>query len=83
MDKLPFGGFTISYYDNSVDDYIYLNPTGTVDTEDMPIFNFIQSDAEFKGGEFTIYWNDINIGQAVMNADISVDQVRGSLSSLA
>lgn len=79
--KLSFGGFTISYYDNSVDDYIYLNPTGTVDAEDMPIFNFIQSDAEFKGGEFTIYWNDINIGQAVMNADISVDQVRGSLSS--
>lgn len=79
--KLPFGGFTISYYDNSVDDYIYLNPTGTTDDEDMPIFNFIQSDAEFSGGEFTIYWNDINIGPAVMNADVSVDQVRGSLSS--
>lgn len=79
--KLPFGGFTISYYENSVDNYIYLNPTGTVDAEDMPIFNFLQNDAEFKGGEFTIYWNDINIGQAVMNADISVDQVRGSLVS--
>ncbi len=79
--KLPFGGFTISYYENSVDNYIYLNPTGTMDAEDMPIFNFLQNDAEFKGGEFTIYWNDINIGQAVMNADISVDQVRGSLVS--
>jgi len=79
--KLPFGGFTISYYENSVDNYIYLNPTGTVDAEDMPIFNFLKNDAEFKGGEFTIYWNDINIGHAVMNADISVDQVRGSLVS--
>ena len=78
--KLPFGGFSISYYDNSVEDYIYLAPTGT-DAGNMPSFNFIQSDADFKGGEFTIYWRDINLGPALMNADISVDQVRGNLAS--
>lgn len=77
---MPFGGFNISYYENTVDDYIFLTPTGADDSEGFGIFNYTQGDAEFTGAEMTIYWSDIQLWNTEVNADLTFDNVRGSLA---
>ena len=45
-----FEFFTNGFY-NSLNDYIYLNPTGDVE-DGSPVFNYIQENAKLYGGEF-------------------------------
>lgn len=55
--------------------YLFLSPTGEV-VEDLPVFEYLQDDASFRGIEVTATWTPGNSGWSF---GLTADAVRGSL----
>ncbi|WP_394750179.1 TonB-dependent receptor [Spongiimicrobium salis] len=45
---------TINPFYNTINDYIFITPTGETGEDDLPIFAYLQEDAKLYGGEFAI-----------------------------
>ena len=48
--------FTLNPYYNSIDNYIYLSPTGGI-LDESPVFEYLQKDATLYGGEFGVHYH--------------------------
>lgn len=74
--------YEIAVYLNRYDGYIYLSPTGRVagGDEPLPLFQFAQRDATFRGFEASIE-APITIGGGTLTFGAMADYVRGRLSN--
>lgn len=68
----------LSLFDNRFDGYIYQNPTGAT-FDDLRVFEFQQSDAEFRGAEFHADIELIHRDPAHLALELSGDYVRAEL----
>jgi iron complex outermembrane receptor protein len=70
-------GFATNY-----DDFIYLADTGEVDDEDgLPIFAYLQRDAEFTGVEAEVFTPVASLGAGEVDVRVFADYVRGKLDT--
>jgi len=64
------------------DDFIYLADTGDVDDEDgLPIFAYMQRDAEFSGVEAEFFTPVAAVGSGEIDVRVYADYVRGKLDT--
>jgi iron complex outermembrane recepter protein len=69
----------INLFNNAFDGYIYEEPTGEEEDE-LPVFQFVQRDARFRGIELATHTHLLSRGQSHLELDISADYVRATLS---
>jgi iron complex outermembrane receptor protein len=69
--------FGFDLFANSLKDYIYLNPTGE-EIDEMPVYNYIQDDANIFGGEF-YYKRQSSLDW--LSYETSVELLRGEKSN--
>jgi iron complex outermembrane recepter protein len=69
----------INLFNNTFDGYIYEEPTGEEEDE-LPVFQFVQRDARFRGVELATHTHLLSRGQSHLELDISADYVRATLS---
>ncbi|SEL94886.1 iron complex outermembrane recepter protein [Colwellia chukchiensis] len=72
--------FTINGFYNKYDDFIYERATGEIEDE-LPIFQFEQKDASFKGIEIDSDWLLFENGLDKISVQGQVDYVRATLSN--
>ncbi len=70
--------FNVSAYYQSFDDYIFLSPTGGEEDE-LPVFQFLQEDADFFGFEAALQMPLIEQDSFGLKADLRASYVDGSL----
>lgn len=68
----------LNLFNNSFDGYIYESPTGGVEDE-MPVFQFVQRDARFRGAEIATHTHLFSRRDAHVELDLSADYVRATL----
>jgi iron complex outermembrane receptor protein len=69
-------GFVTNY-----DDFIFLQDTGVIDPiDDLPIFAFVQRDADFVGVEAEVFTPIATVGPGEIDIRLFADFVRGELS---
>ena len=74
--------FGASVYYQSFDDFIYLSDTGLEDPdEELPIFQFLQEDAEFVGFEADVVFPLIDNGDFSLTTDLRASYVSAELDS--
>ncbi|HEX7708126.1 MAG TPA: TonB-dependent receptor [Thermoanaerobaculia bacterium] len=69
----------LNLFNNSFDGYIYESPTGEEEDE-LPIFEFVQRDARFRGVEIGTHTHLLSRGSSHLELDVSADYVRATLS---
>ncbi len=74
----PFD-FGFSIFAQSFDDYIFLSPTGE-EEDDLPVFEFLQSDADFFGIEADLAFPFYQTDDVTLSADVRVSYVSANLS---
>ena len=71
-DKISFG---VDVFSNTLDNYIYIKPTGT-SVGDMPLYNYVQEDASLFGMEVTVSgktnvdWLSFNTSLEYLKGDV-------------
>jgi iron complex outermembrane receptor protein len=74
--------WAITAFVTDYDDFIYLSDTGVVDPiEGLPIFNFVQQDAEFFGLEAELFTPVAQVGSGELDLRLFVDFVDAELDS--
>ncbi len=68
----------LNIYRVDFDDFIYLSPTGAED-DGLPVFQAVQADAAFTGGELTALYDVGIVGGVGWTLDGSLDVVRAEL----
>lgn len=71
--------FGASVYYQSFDDFIYLSPTG-MEEDDLPVFVYLQNDAQFFGFEADLNLPLIDNGDWSLDADLRASYVDATLS---
>ncbi|RPI16969.1 MAG: TonB-dependent receptor [Lysobacterales bacterium] len=69
----------VSAFWSDFDDYVYAAPTGQ-ELDDLPVFVYVQEDAEFYGFEAELEFPLIETGDGGLHARVGGDWVRGKLS---
>jgi iron complex outermembrane receptor protein len=80
--ELERASWSVTTFHTQFDDFIYLADTGDVDSEDdLPIFAFVQGDAEFSGVEAELFVPLIAEGGNEVDLRLFADYVRGELDN--
>ncbi|MBI1186859.1 MAG: TonB-dependent receptor [Alphaproteobacteria bacterium] len=76
------GGFRAeaSIYQAAFEDYIALVPTGD-ELDELPVFQFVQADATFEGGEVEIAADLFEAGGITVSGDVAYDWVAGAFDA--
>jgi len=69
----------LNLFNNQFDGYIYEAPTGDVE-DDLPVFEFIQRDARFRGFELMTHTHLLSRGQSHLEFDLGADYVRATVA---
>lgn len=69
----------LNLFNNAFDGYIYEAPTGAED-EGLPVFQFVQRDARFRGVEILTHTHLFSRGQSHVELDLGADYVRATLA---
>ena len=69
----------LNLFNNAFDGYIYETPTGETE-DDLPVYEFAQRDARFRGAEVATHTHLFSRGEAHVELDLSADYVRASLA---
>ena len=69
----------IAVFQNWFDDYVYLSGTGA-EEDDLPVFQYLQSDARYFGVEGEVSYPIIDSGPFSLIADLRGDYIRAELS---
>ncbi|HEY7862143.1 MAG TPA: TonB-dependent receptor [Thermoanaerobaculia bacterium] len=69
----------VSFFYSDITDFIYLNATGE-EEDDLPVFAFLQADAEFVGGEAHVDFDLIHEDPNHLTLEVGGDYVRAELS---
>jgi iron complex outermembrane receptor protein len=69
----------VSFFYSDITDFIYLNPTGE-EEDGLPVFAFLQADAEFTGGEAHVDFDLIHADPSHLTLELGGDYVRAELS---
>jgi iron complex outermembrane recepter protein len=69
----------LNLFNNAFDGYIYESPTGDEEDE-LPVFEFVQRDARFRGVEVETHTHLVSRGSSHLELDVSADYVRATLS---
>ena len=69
----------LNLFNNEFDGYIYESPTGQVE-DDLPVYEFAQRDARFRGAEVATHTHLFSRGESHVELDLSADYVRASLT---
>lgn len=79
--RMEFGGAAINLaaFYQKFDDYIFLNPTGE-EEDDLPVFEFLQSDAQFYGFEADATVPLVESDGFDLSADLRASYVKANLS---
>ena len=76
--KLGTAEFSLAVFKNWFDNYIYLSETG-LEEDDLPVFTYLQDDAEYFGIEGEVSYLFYNDGAVSLTADIRGEYVRAEL----
>ena len=68
----------LNLFNNSFDGYIYESPTGSEEDE-LPVFEFVQRDARFRGFELSTHTHLLSRGESHLELDLGADYVRATL----
>ena len=68
----------LNLFNNQFDGFIYDAPTGE-EADELPVFQFLQRDARFRGAEIVTHTHLISRGQAHLELDLGADYVRATL----
>lgn len=68
----------VSIFNNEFDGYIYDAPTGAEEDE-LPVFQFLQRDARFRGVEVVTHTHLLSRGESHLELDLGADYVRATL----
>lgn len=69
----------LNLFNNKFDGYIYETPTGEIEDE-LPVYEFAQRDARFRGAEVATHTHLFSRGEAHVELDLSADYVRATLA---
>ncbi|HEY0141990.1 MAG TPA: TonB-dependent receptor [Thermoanaerobaculia bacterium] len=69
----------LSLFQNRFDGYIYETPTGAEEDE-LPVFQFVQTDARFRGVELDTHTELFHVGERHLELELGADAVRATLS---
>lgn len=72
--------FTLNAFYNSFDQFIYEKSTGNIKAG-LPVFQFVQEDAIFKGLEFELDWIISDSSSSTITLHSQADYVEGALSN--
>jgi iron complex outermembrane recepter protein len=72
--------FTLNAFYNSFDQFIYEKATGNIE-DGLPVFQFTQEDATFKGLEFELDWVLSDSSSRTITLHSQADYVKGELSN--
>lgn len=70
----------IDFFANDYNGFIYLSPTGEVDDEGTPIFQYVQSDSQFRGAEAHMDIELVHRDPHHLELELGGDVVRAELS---
>jgi iron complex outermembrane receptor protein len=70
----------IDLFANRYNGFIFLSPTGEVDEEGVPIFQYIQSDSRFRGGELHVDVELLHRDPHHLVLELGADMVRAELT---
>ncbi|MFK8011717.1 MAG: TonB-dependent receptor [Marinicellaceae bacterium] len=73
-------GFNLSAFHNKINDYIFLENTGE-EIDELPILNYAQQDATFKGFETDISYQHNSENGFIWNYQVFADSTKASLSN--
>jgi iron complex outermembrane receptor protein len=80
--QLQRANWSVTTFYTQYDDFIYLADTGDVDSaDDLPIFAFVQGDADFSGVEAELFVSLLAEGGNEVDLRLFADYVRGELDS--
>lgn len=69
----------LNVFQNRFDGYIYETPTGEEEDE-LPVFQFVQADARFRGVEIDTHTELFHIGERHLELEVGADAVRATLT---
>ncbi|HEX6160793.1 MAG TPA: TonB-dependent receptor [Thermoanaerobaculia bacterium] len=69
----------LNFFQNRFDGYIYETPTG-VEEDELPVFQFVQADARFRGVELDTHTELFHIGERHLELELGADAVRATLT---
>ena len=72
--------FTLNAFYNSFEQFIYEKATGNME-EGLPVFQFVQEDAIFRGLEFELDWIVSDSGPGTVTLHSQADYVKGEFSN--
>lgn len=76
--KLGPANISLAVYRNWFDNYVYLDATGE-EEDDLPVFTYLQSDADWFGIEGQIYYTLFDSSDLTVAADLRGDYIRAEL----
>lgn len=76
--RIGAGTFGLTAYRQWFDNYIFLEATGA-EEDDLPVFQYLQQDADFWGFEAELSWPLIDTGTFRLNTDLAASYVEAEL----